>query len=63
MPNYKYESFPRFVPDTHKGCKGHAIHFLDCEYSEEADRQVMISILDREIAKIDDELNNQGKIR
>jgi len=42
----KYTPIPRFN-DHGAGCKGHANFLLDCEYTEQADRDLIVQILDR----------------
>lgn len=43
--NKEYQKVPSFTPDTHKGCKGHADYMLDCEYTEKADRDLLVNVL------------------
>lgn len=47
-----YKKIPKFVEDTHKGCKGHANFMLDSTLETEADRQAVILAVDNAIASI-----------
>ena len=53
--NYKYKKFPAFK--DHSNCQGHANYYLDCEYENEDERELLISILDRRIKQNEKELS------
>lgn len=50
-----YKKIPKFVEDTHKGCKGHANFMLDSTLETEADRQAVILAVDSAIDSLNAE--------
>ncbi len=46
MPK-KYKKIPPFNP--HASCPGHSVSHLDCEFTEQSERDLMIRILDNYI--------------
>ena len=42
----KFFPLAKFVPESCKGCKGHANWLLDCDYSRKEDRDLLSKILD-----------------
>ena len=42
----EFKPIPRFIPESCKGCKGHGIYMLDCDYTKKEDRDLLSKILD-----------------
>lgn len=42
----KLKPIPRFVEDSHKGCKGHSVYFLDTTYETQDERNLLLRVLD-----------------
>ncbi len=61
MTETKYAPVPRFVEDSHKGCKGHGNHMLDCDYTKQEDRDLLVSILDDRIAQYEKDIATSEK--
>lgn len=45
----KFAPVPKFVEDSHKGCKGHGNYMLDIDYTRKEDRELLSTILDNRI--------------
>ena len=42
----EFKPIPRFIPESCKGCKGHGIYMLDCDYTKKEDRDLLNKVLD-----------------
>jgi hypothetical protein len=57
-----YKKVPKFVEDSHKGCKGHGNFMLDCEYEHKADRDLLCNVLDARIKQNEKDIAKSEKL-
>ncbi len=54
----EFKPIPSFNP--HTNCKGHGMSFLECEYTKQEERDLLVRIIDNYLSHYETELKEQS---